>query len=72
MKREQIAITTPFIKLDALLKFCGAAETGGMAKEMVAAEEVKVDGETCQMRGKKIYPGMCVEAEGVLYEVTGP
>ena len=71
MKREQVVITTPFIKLDALLKFCGAAETGGMAKEMVAAEEIKVDGEICLLRGKKICPGMCVEAEGIIYEVTG-
>lgn len=60
MKREQVAIHTPFIKLDALLKFSGIAETGGRAKEMVADGMVTVDGTTCTQRGRKIQPGMTV------------
>ena len=35
MKKVEIAIITEFIKLDSLLKFAGAAETGGEAKEAV-------------------------------------
>ena len=53
----KVTIRPPFIKLDALLKFAGAAETGGQAKELVAAGKVTVNGETCTMRGKKIFPG---------------
>ena len=58
----KITIRPPFIKLDALLKFAGAAETGGRAKELVAAGKVAVNGETCTMRGKKIFPGDVVTA----------
>lgn len=54
---EEIQISTPFIKLDQFLKFAGIALTGGEAKEMVAAGIVKVNGEVCLMRGKKLTPG---------------
>ena len=53
-----VAIETEYIKLDALLKYCGAAETGGQAKEIVQDGLVKLaDGSVCTMRGKKIHPG---------------
>lgn len=74
MKKEYVAITTPFIKLDAFLKFCGAAETGGHAKEMVTAGDVWVNGAVCTMRGKKLVPGDTVSVEGledICFEVTG-
>lgn len=51
---EIIKINTPFIKLDSLLKFAGAAETGAIAKQFVQEGRVKVNGETCLSRGKKI------------------
>ena len=54
---EQIQITTEYIKLQDLLKFSGAAETGGEAKEAIQAGEVRVNGEVCTMRGKKLRPG---------------
>lgn len=57
MKQETIAISTPFIKLDSLLKFANLVETGGMAKEVILAGQVRYNGETCLMRGKKCYPG---------------
>ncbi len=65
MKEVSITITTEFIKLQDLLKFSGAAETGGMAKEVIQAGEVKVNGETCTLRGKKLRPGDRVEWNGV-------
>ena len=61
MQEERIKIHTEFIKLDQLLKFSGAAETGGMAKEMIVEGDVSVNGEVCTMRGKKIRPGDRVE-----------
>lgn len=70
MKREKIVITTPFIKLDSFLKFAGAAEIGGQAKEMVQGGLVKVNGEICTMRGKKMYPEDVAEVDGVEYEVA--
>lgn len=57
MMRETVLIRTEFIKLDSLLKFAGAAETGGQAKELVQEGKVLVNGEVCLMRGKKVRPG---------------
>lgn len=64
MKEETIQITTEYIKLQDLLKFSGAAETGGEAKEAIQAGEVKVNGEVCVMRGKKLRPGDSAEWNG--------
>ena len=54
---QKILIHTEFIKLDALLKYAGLCETGGEAKELVQNGAVKVNGEVCTMRGKKLRPG---------------
>ena len=64
----QIEIKTEFIKLDSLLKFAGLTDTGGLAKEIIQQGLVKVNGEVCTMRGKKIRSGDTVAVEG--YEVT--
>lgn len=64
---KQIVIHTEFIKLDALLKFAGAAETGGEAKEAVLAGEVLFNGEPCLMRGKKCRPGDQITFRGETY-----
>ena len=61
---QKILIHTEFIKLDALLKYAGLCETGGEAKELVQGGAVKVNGEVCTMRGKKIRPGDTVEFAG--------
>lgn len=52
-----IKIITPFIKLDQLLKFSGVADSGSFAKELIFEGFVSYNGETCLMRGKKVYPG---------------
>lgn len=65
MKKQVIEITTPFIKLDSLLKFAGISPDGVSAKQLVLNEEVSVNGEICTMRGKKIYPGDVVAVEDI-------
>ena len=60
----EIEITTEFIKLDALMKFAALVGTGGEAKFVVAEGLVKVNGETCTMRGKKLRAGDTVEFNG--------
>ena len=55
--KKTITIDTEYIRLDALLKLSGAAETGGMAKVMVQSGEVLVNNEVCTMRGKKLRTG---------------
>ena len=57
MQEQTVNITTEYIKLDALLKFAGAVETGGEAKQAVQEGQVTVNGEVCTMRGKKCRPG---------------
>jgi ribosome-associated protein len=69
MTAEKIMINTEFIRFDSLLKLGGAVETGGQAKFAVQNGEVKVNGEVCTMRGKKLRPGDKAEYNGVLYEV---
>ncbi|WP_128424896.1 RNA-binding S4 domain-containing protein [Gudongella oleilytica] len=51
---EEIQITTDYIKLDQFLKLCGAAQTGGQAKEMIADGIVKVNDVVAYERGKKL------------------
>ena len=64
MREQQVTISTPFIKLDALLKFAGVCETGGDAKQAVQSGQVLVNGQVCTMRGKKICTGDTVEVGG--------
>ncbi len=54
---EKVSIQTPFIKLEALLKFSALTGSGGEAKKVILDGLVGVNGETCLQRGKKIYPG---------------
>lgn len=61
---ENIKIHTEYIKLDDLLKFSGLVVTGGQAKAVILEGMVKVDGEVCLMRGKKLRGGEIVEFEG--------
>ena len=58
-----VNIDTDFIKLDALLKYASVAMTGGEAKIYVTEGLIRVNGEVCTMRGKKIYPGDVVTFE---------
>lgn len=64
MEFTKIKIKEDFIKLDSLLKFSGLCATGGHAKMVIIDGEVKVNGEVCLMRGKKIYKGDKVEFSG--------
>lgn len=70
MQKEIININEEFIRLDNLLKFSGIAHTGGMAKFMIQSGEIKVNGEVCTMRGKKMRAGDTAEYNGRLVEVA--
>ncbi len=66
---ETIQIETEFIKLDSLLKFAALVGTGGEAKYAIQEGMVKVNGEICTMRGKKIRPGDTVDFAGNVLKV---
>lgn len=68
---KTVTIDTGFIKLDSLLKYSGLCATGGEAKTAVMTGRVKVNGETCMMRGKKLRPGDSAEFEGSKVTVAG-
>lgn len=68
-KEISVPITTEFIKLESFLKLANAVESGGMAKNLIQNGEVLVNGESCTMRGKKLYDGDKVVFDGVTYLV---
>jgi len=70
MQKEEVKITTEFIKLESILKFAGIAGSGGEAKCMILDGAVSVNGETCLMRGKKIRPGDVVRLPEIELSVT--
>ena len=59
-----VKIDTEFIKLQDLLKYSGLCETGGQAKVLIQDGYVKVNGEVCTMRGKKMRNGDVAELDG--------
>ena len=63
---EKIKIETEYIKLEALLKYASLClcSSGGEAKQEIIGGKVKVNGEVCTMRGKKIRPGDEIEYLG--------
>ena len=71
MERYDIKINTEFIKLQDLLKFSGAVETGGDAKLIIQEGRITVNGEVCTMRGKKMRLGdrCCIDGETELVVV---
>ena len=65
-----VAISTEFIKLQDAMKYANAVESGGMAKAVIQEGEVKVNGEVCTMRGKKLRPGDKFSFMGQTYLIT--
>lgn len=64
MNFEEIVIKEEYIRLDAALKLASLVSTGGHAKVVIQGGEVKVNGEVCLMRGKKLRPGDTAEYNG--------
>lgn len=64
------SIQTDFIRLDAFLKLCDAVQSGGHAKIVIQDGEIKVNGEVCTQRGKKLHIGDKVEFEYKIYEIV--
>jgi ribosome-associated protein len=57
MDVRELKISSEFIKLDSALKLADIAQTGGHAKILVQNGEIRVNGEVCTQRGKKLRPG---------------
>ncbi len=71
LKKEEkdFFLKSDYIRLDDLLKNVGAVSTGGHAKIVIQNGEVKVNGKTCTIRGKKLRNGDKAEFEATVYNV---
>lgn len=61
MEYKKISVKEEYIRLDSLLKLAGLVMTGGHAKNVIQSGLVKVNGEICLMRGKKMRSGDTAE-----------
>ncbi len=68
-EHKEFVLKGEYIRLDDLLKNVGVVNTGGHAKIIIQDGEVKVNGEVCTMRGKKMRSGDSAEYEHVIYDV---
>lgn len=68
--KQLIKINGPHIKLDQLLKLSGLLETGGQAKFAISNGLVKVNGDICLVKGKKLVFGDFVEYKTFCLEVA--
>ncbi len=58
-----------YVELCNLLKLTGIADSGGAGKALVAAGEVRIDGQPEQRKTAKIRAGQQVECRGVRINV---
>ncbi len=72
MEKENITlrITTDFITLGQLLKLAQIIQNGGQAKGYLAENEVLVNGEPDQRRGRKLRPGDEILTSGVRVKIV--
>lgn len=67
--QEDFLLKGDYIRLDDLLKAVGVVNTGGHAKIVIQDGEVRVNGEVCTMRGKKLREGDTAEYERTVYNI---
>ena len=69
METKMLSIKEDFIRLDSAMKLAGIVSTGGHAKTVIQNGEVKVNGEICLMRGKKLKSGDAAEFDGFKFVI---
>lgn len=69
MEIKRLSIKEDFIRLDSAMKLAGIVSTGGHAKTVIQNGEVKVNGEICLMRGKKLKGGDTAEFDGFKFVI---
>ena len=63
-------ITTEFITLQQFLKMNDIISSGGEANYFVKENEILVNGEKEDRRGRKLYPGDEVKVNGKKYRIS--
>lgn len=67
---QPLHIHTEYIKLQDALKYANVVYSGGEAKQLIQEEQVKVNGEICTMRGKKLRSGDKFSFMGNTFVIT--
>jgi ribosome-associated protein len=68
---REIEVRGEVIRLGQLLKVAGLADSGGEAKALLAAGEVRVNGEPETRRGRQLHDGDVVAAGDETVRVVG-
>jgi len=66
---ESLKITTDYITLQQLLKIEDVISSGGEAKYFLSNNEVYVNGELENRRGRKLYPNDVIKVLGKEYKI---
>lgn len=72
MQDIALALRGEHIELDKLLKATGLADSGGQARALIAAGEVRVDGQVELRKTAKMRAGQVVEFAGQRVRVAAP
>ncbi len=67
---KEIEITDEYIKLGQAMKLSDLVSMGSEAKELIWEGLVKVNGDICTQRGKKLYPGDTFEYDGEIVKIV--
>lgn len=70
MQTVQFRLTADYVALCDLLKLTGLADSGGQAKALIAAGEVRVDGRVDTHKTAKIRAGQQVQFGGTRIDIT--
>lgn len=66
---KKVEIYTEYIKLEQFLKLADIVSTGGEAKLFLLTNEIYVNNEVENRRGRKLYKGDVVKINNILYQV---
>ncbi len=69
MEYIKLSIKEDLIRLDSAMKLANLVNSGGHAKMIIQNGEVKVNGEVCLQRGKKLRKGDKAEFENFGFEI---
>lgn len=68
---KKVNINTDFIKLGQLLKLVGIITNGAEAKMFLEENNVIINNESENRRGRKIFPGDIVKVNDIEVEING-
>ena len=67
---KNINITTEYIKLDQFLKLSGITGTGGESRVFISENEIYVNGELEERRGRKLRQDDLIKIGGETYKIN--